>query len=268
MSFKITLNTSTIKPQKLMDKIRLTAKAGYDGVELWINDIYEYIGQGGEVSDIEKELDATGLFVPCTIALRLWGEAEGFEYNIQLDEVKRRMELAARIGSPYIVATPPFMPASHEQITERYRDLLEIGRAAGVKPTFEYISFFKSVFRTRQAWQVVQNADDPDATIILDAFHNWNSASTLEDMAAIPGDRIAHYHIDDAAKGRPQMQQIDADRVMVGDGVCDLKGEIDLLKEKNYQGCVSLELFNPELWQQDPLDVLKLGLERVKEVVG
>ena len=52
------------------------------------------------------------------IALRLWGEAEGFEYNIQLDEVKRRMELAARIGSPYIVATPPFMPCDINQITQ------------------------------------------------------------------------------------------------------------------------------------------------------
>ena len=38
--------------------IRLTAKAGFAGVELWINDIYEYIGQGGEVSDVEKEVEA------------------------------------------------------------------------------------------------------------------------------------------------------------------------------------------------------------------
>ena len=44
--------------------------------------------------------------------------------------------------------------------------------------------------------------------------------------------------------------------------------KIELLKEKNYQGCISLELFNPDLWKQDPLEALKLGLERVKEVVS
>lgn len=264
---KICLNTSTIKPQSLMKKIHLTAEAGFDGVELWVNDIYEYIGQGGEVSDVEKALKDTGLILPCMIAMRQWGDAEGFEYQIQLDEAKRRMELAARLGSPWIVATPPFFPCDIGQITRRYKDLLEIGRQAGVKPTFEYISFFKSVFRLKQAWQVVQECGDEDATLILDAFHNWNSASTEADLDVIPLDKISHYHIDDARKDRPQCQQIDPDRVMVGDGQIDLVSEVRQLKEKGYDGTVSLELFNQDLWAKDPLDVLKLGLERVKAVI-
>ena len=33
------LNTSTIKPQALLDKIRLVGEAGYDGIELWLNDV-------------------------------------------------------------------------------------------------------------------------------------------------------------------------------------------------------------------------------------
>lgn len=264
---KITLNTSTIKPQPLMKKIELVAEAGYDGIELWLNDVYEYVGQGGEVSDVEKALEDNGLFVPCMIAMRGWGEAEGFEYNIILDECKRRMELAARLKSPYIVATPPFFDADLNQVSQRYRDLLRIGKEAGVKPTMEYISFFKSVWRTRQAWQIVQEADDPDATIILDAFHTWNSASSIEEYRAIPLEKISHFHIDDAHPAKPQMQQIDPDRQMVGDGPIDLKAELALLKEKGYDGCVSLELFNQDLWKQDPLEVLKLGLERVKTVM-
>ena len=30
-----------------MKKIEPAAKAGYDGIELWLNDVYEYVGQGG-----------------------------------------------------------------------------------------------------------------------------------------------------------------------------------------------------------------------------
>ena len=52
------LNTSTIKPQSLMDKIRLVGEAGYDGIELWLNDVWEFVARGGEVSDIEKALAA------------------------------------------------------------------------------------------------------------------------------------------------------------------------------------------------------------------
>ena len=106
--------------------------------------------------------------------------------------------LAARLGAPYIVATPPLELARQDHLPERYADLLEIGRQEGIRPTFEYISFFKSVYNLTDAWRIVQETDDHDSTIILDAFHNWNSNSTLDDLRAIPLEKISHYHIDDA----------------------------------------------------------------------
>lgn len=261
------LNTSTIKPQPLLKKIELTAAAGFKGVELWINDIYEFIGQGGEVSDIEKAIADHGLIVPCMIAMRQWGEAEGLEYNLALEEAKRRMELAARLKSPYIVATPPREPCDLSQIAERYRDLLELGRQVGIKPTFEYIGFFKSASKLSHAWQVVQEANDPDATLILDTFHNWNSHSTLADLEAVPLERISHYHIDDADPNKPAGTQMDPDRVMLGEGQIDLVAEIKVLKDKGYDGTVSLELFNKALWDKDPAEVLRVGIERMRELL-
>ena len=245
----LTLNTSTIKPQPLLDKVRIAADAGFGGVELWINDVYEHVGQGGEVRDVEKLLADTGLQVPCMIAMRAWGEAIETEYPIVLDEAKRRMELAARLGSPLLVCSPPREPCDPDQITTRYRDLLEIGRQVGVRAVFEYISFFRSIASLNQAWEIVQQANDPDATLVVDAFHSWNTHSTLEQLREIPADRIAHYHVDDAAPDIPAGQQTDPDRVMPGDGVIDLAAEIQVLREIGYQGAVSLELFNPSLWK-------------------
>jgi hypothetical protein len=37
-----------------------------------------------------------------------------------------------------------------------------------------------------------------------------------------------------------------------------------VLKEKGYDKTVSLELFNAELWEQDPLEVISTGLARMK----
>ena len=169
---KFCLNTSTIKPQPLIRKIELAGQAGYDGIELWVNDIYDYIGRGGEVYDVEKAIADNGLFVPSMIAIRQWGDMDGWEYQLVKDEAKRRFALCARLGSPYIVATPPLEKTETEHLPERYGDLLQIGREEGIKPTFEYISFFKSVYRLGDAWDIVQKADDPDSSIILDAFHN------------------------------------------------------------------------------------------------
>lgn len=250
-----------------MKKISLTAEAGFKGVELWLNDIYEFIGRGGEVADIEKALSDHGLIVPCMIAMRQWGEAEGIEYKLAMEEAQRRMELAARLKSPYIVATPPFETCDLHQVAKRYQALLEMGRQVGVKPTFEYIGFFKSAFKLNHAWQVVQEVNDPDATLILDTFHSWNSHSTLADLEAIPLERISHYHIDDADPNKPAGTQTDPDRVMLGEGQIDIRAEIAVLKAKGYDGTVSLELFNQDLWQQDPRDVLKVGIERMHELL-
>lgn len=268
MAFELCLNTSTIRPQKLLDKIRLTSEAGYAGIELWATDIYEFIGQGGEVRDVEKALDDYGLFVPCMIATRGWAEASDFEYAHQLAETKRRFELAARLKSPYFVCSPPYEPFDDlAQVTKRYGDLLQLGREVGVKPTFEYISFFHCCSSLADAWKVVQDVDDEDATVIVDAFHSWNTNSSLDLLRQIPGEKISHYHIDDAAPDIPATQQKDPDRVMVGDGVIDLKSEMQVLRDIGYQGRISLELFNPELWSQDPAEVLKLGMERLTELL-
>jgi len=268
MAFTLCLNTSTIMPQPILEKIRLTAEAGYAGVELWVNDVYAFIGRGGEVRDIEKALADHGLIVPCMIATRGWAEASEFEYPHQLEETKRRLELAARLGSPYLVCSPPYEPFDLSVTATRYQELLELGRSIGCRPTYEYISFFRGCPRLDQAWQVVQDADDPDATLVMDAFHTWNSGGTLDDVRAVPAERIAHYHIDDAAAGIPAGQQLDPDRVMVGDGVIDLKAEIQVLRDIGYDRTISLELFNKQLWEQDPGDVLRLGMERLQALLG
>ena len=266
MSFRFCLNTSTIKPQPLLKKIELVAEAGFEGIELWINDIYDFIGRGGEVADIEKALADHGLFVPSVIAIRQWGDMDGWEYQLVLDEARRRFALGSRLGAKFIVATPPLEQEGQKHLPGRYKDLLQIGREEGIKPTFEYISFFKSVYKLTDAWRIVQAADDSDATLILDAFHNWNSDSTLDELRQIPADRISHYHIDDAHPDKAPCTQKDPDRVMLGEGQIDLAAEIAVLREIGYEGTVSLELFNEDLWAQDPTEVLKVGIERMREL--
>jgi len=43
-----------------------------------------------------------------------------------------------------------------------------------------------------------------------------------------------------------------------------LKNALNKSKEKGYDKTVSLELFNAELWEQDPLEVISTGLARMK----
>ncbi len=265
---KLSLNASTIKTTPLLDKIRIAGEAGYAGIELWAVEVYEHVGRGGEVSEIERALAGHGLAVPCMIAVRNWGESQGWEYKLALDEARRRMELAARLKAPFVVCTPPLERPGIEGLHEGYRDLLQIGREAGVRALLEYISFFASLNNIADAVTVLDQCGDPEGALVIDAFHNWNSRTTLDDLCALPLERIAHYHIDDAHPDKPAQTQKDPDRVMVGEGQIDLAAEIAILRQKGYDGWVSLELFSEELWAQDPLEVAKLGMERLGELLG
>ena len=81
------------------------------------------------------------------------------------------------------------------------------------------------------------------------------------------GDRLACFHINDLPAEPDPLTQKDEDRVMIGDGIADLPRVIANLRTIGYRGPLSLELFNSQLWEQDPLHVAKTGLERIRELV-
>lgn len=263
---RLALNASTIKPTPLLEKIRVAGEAGYHGIELWAVELYEHVGRGGEISEVERALADHGLEVPCFIAVRNWGETSGWEYKLAMDEARRRFELAARLGAPLMVCTPPMERPGIAGLAEGYRDLLRIGRETGVRAVLEYISFFASLNKVSDTVAVLDECGEPDACLILDAFHNWNNRTTFEDLRALAPERIAHYHIDDAPAWIPSGSQKDPDRVMVGDGIVDLRGEMEILVEKGYDRWLSLELFNAEWWAKDPMETAKVGLERIRDL--
>ncbi|MDF1811961.1 MAG: sugar phosphate isomerase/epimerase [Verrucomicrobiales bacterium] len=264
---KLALNASTIKPTPLLEKIRATGEAGYQGIELWAVELYEHVGRGGEISDVEKALADYGLEVPCFIAIRSWGDTEGREYDLALDEARRRFELAARLKCPLVVCTPPIEKAGFADLHGRYQDLLEIGDAAGITAVLEYLSFIPSLNNVPDTVSVLEKVDHPKKCTILDAFHSWNNQTTQEDIEKLPLEWISHYHINDANPNLPRYKQLDPDRVMVSDGVIDLKSELSLLKSKGYDKWLSLEIFSQEWWDKDPLETAKVGYDRMKQLV-
>ena len=67
----------------------------------------------------------------------------------------------------------------------------------------------------------------------------------LDDLRAIPLEKISHYHIDDAHPDIACTEQKDPDRVMLGKGQIDLAAELAVLKEKGYDRTMSLNSSMP-----------------------
>ena len=128
------LNTSTIRPTPLLEKIRIAGEAGYQAIEPWNDEINEYLQQGGTIAELKKALADAGLKVVSVIALHSWVTTEGDEYAKVLDECRRRMDQAAQLGSPYIVASPPQEVVDLGRATERFVELMALGKSHGRDP--------------------------------------------------------------------------------------------------------------------------------------
>ncbi len=266
-NFTYALNTSTIRPASLMDKIRIAGETGYEAIELWNDDLTTYEKEGGLLADVKQALDDHGLSVPTVIALHGWLNTTGEEHQKSIEEAKRRMAQAAAVGAPYIIASPPREVADLQLGGRNYRELLELGREFGVKPAMEFLGFVDGVNQVKHAWEVITVADHADSTIVLDPFHIYRGGGEIDDMRGVPGDKIAVFHFNDAPPSPPRAEQTDADRVYPGDGILDLPQMIAILNEAGYQGVISLELFNPNYWKEDAREVARIGLDKMKAVV-
>jgi sugar phosphate isomerase/epimerase len=266
--FQYCLNSSTIQPVPLLDKIRLASDAGFRALELWSDDIDACLQAGGALADIRRALEDRGLEVPGVIAVHGWLGSRGKEHAAALTEAGRRMEQAAAIGSRRIVASPPLERCDLDGAAEQYRELIELGSGFGVWPAMEFLGFAGSVHTITQAWEIARGADHPEARVVMDPFHILRGGGSVAEIAQVPGDRVAIWHWNDVPPAPPLPQQGDADRVMPGDGAGPLREIERQAVASGYAGYVSLELFNREWWERDPAETVRIGMEKMRRFFG
>ncbi len=263
-TFQYCLNSSTIRPAPLLEKIRIAGTLGYAAIELWNDDLNAHVQSGGSTREVRQRLDDAGLQVPTVIAVHGWLGSSGVAHVRALDEARRRMQQAVEVGASHIVASPAMDAVDLSRGGENYRELLEMGRQIGVAPAMEYLGFVASVYTINQAWRIAVDADHPDATLVMDPFHILRGGGLLESIAKVPGDKVAIWHWNDIPATKPAAEQTDADRVFPGDGIGPLKEIERLARQQGYSGFVSLELFNPKLWARDPEEVARIGLDKMQ----
>lgn len=266
----LVLNTSTIRPAKLDEKITIAHETGWDGIEPWVNELEEYEKNGGDLKELGRRIKDLGLIVPNVIGL--WDSMPDGEdeFRKSLEKTRDRMRMASAIGSIHVAAIPG---PDRDNIDLKwcaycYRELIKIGHEEfGIQPAVEFVGFFKGVYRFGQACAIAVDADDPRACIVADTFHLFRGGSGFSGLTLVQGKLIAHFHWNDVPGDVPREEQGDQHRIYPGDGILPLTTVLRTLKDIGYSGCLSLELFNREHWQQDLKRVAENGLIKMKECI-
>lgn len=265
-SFIYCLNASTIRPTPLLEKIRIAGSVGYAAIELWHDEIEAYVAAGNPLSDINKALSDAGLQLPTTIYLRGWCDTTGADHAAGLEECRRRLQQAAELGAVHAIASPAGGRVDVALAARNYAELVDLGLSFGVKPAMEYLGFVEQINTIESALEIMTLSGHPQATIIVDPFHNFRGGGEFASLQKLRGDQIAISHFNDTPALPPRIEQHDHSRVLPGEGHLDLRQWIALLKQIGYQNWLSLELFNEALWAQPAEDVARRGLETMRAV--
>lgn len=279
LPFKFCLNTSTIrecqydgKKIDILSAVEVASKAGYTGIEPWIGQIDAFVKGGGVLSDLRKKISDSGLTVESAIGFSAFLHEDEAERQKGLEEAKRCMGLVREIGGTRIAAPPVGVTDKTGldplKLAARYRALCELGHAEGVFPQLELWGFAKTLSRMGEVAFVGVEAAHPNACVLLDVYHIFKGGSDFEGLPMFAASRMYNFHVNDYPANLPRETIKDAQRVYPGDGIAPLGKIFRALRDNGYRGVVSLELFNPDYWKQDALEVAKTGLEKTKTAVA
>lgn len=267
----LALNASTIRPAPPMEKIAIAAKTGWDGLELWINDLEQLEEEGHDLKEVARRMQDQGLYVPNIIGL--WDCMPETEeaFQASLATTRERLRRSADIGSLFVAAIPTPDRADFDLAwgAACYRRLLQIGRDDyGIKVAFEFVGFLKGVHRLGQAAAIALDANDREASLICDTFHLWRGGSGFDGIRHLDPDFIADFHWNDIPQDMVREEGADADRVYPGDGHLPLHQLLRDLRDMGYARALSLELFRRDLWESDLEEVAAVGLRKMRAQIA
>ena len=284
-TFHYCLNTSTVrdkdgKSRPITELIDIAVKAGYSAFEPWTSEIDAYLKTGGTLKDLRKRIADAGLKTADVIGFCEWIVDDAGRRKKALEQAKRDMERAAEIGSPHIAAPPVGATGGGSKrddpkftrpivdllaAADRYHALMEVGAKMSVTPIVEVWGFSKTLRRLGEALLVAVESRDSRACVLPDVYHLYKGGSDFAGLPLLSASAIGIFHVNDYPKiARDKIN--DADRVYPGDGIAPLKDVAAALRSVNYTGFVSLELFNRDYWKQNPHEVAKTGLAKMKSL--
>jgi 2-keto-myo-inositol isomerase len=251
-------------PSALPDEITEFSAAGFPAIELWLTKLEKTL-QSQSIAEIEKRL-ADAPLKPAAASL------QGGLFRRELESRKLAWELfRSRLGILQQLQVPVIIIAA-DLLSEDLMDpghslemvlesLTQIGDLVAQHAMSAAIEFHpRSAFMTNLATlnSLLEVLDHPALGVCFDTFHFETGPSKLADLANTPTAYLKHVQIADFGE-TPREFAEDRERILPGDGVCSLGPIMDLLRNKNYNGPISLELNNPLLWRIPAIQVATAG---------
>ncbi|MEA3002727.1 MAG: 4-hydroxyphenylpyruvate dioxygenase [Sphingomonadales bacterium] len=260
----------------LEDKLQAVAAAGFDGVEIFENDLIVFPGAPRDVGAMIRDLGlACTLFQP-------FRDFEGLPDDLRgraLDRAERKFDVMHDLGADLLLVCSSVSPAAlpdRGRIVADFRELGDRAAARGLRVGYEALAWGRHVNDHRDAWEIVRQADHPAIGLILDSFHSLVRKIDVATLGAIDPDKIFIVQLADAPW--LEMDYLSWSRHfrnLPGQGDIPVRRFVSELLRIGYRGPLSLEIFNdhframpPRVVALDGIRALRLSVDEGARAVG
>ena len=184
----------------LVEKLTAIQAAGFDGVEIFENDLLYFDGSPADVRRIAEDL---GLKIMLFQPFRDFDGVSAERLARNLERAKRKFDVMHELGTDRILVCSNVSPdtiGDDSLMTDQLGALARAAEAAGVIAGYEALAWGKHVKTYRHAWKLVDAVNHPNLGLVLDSFHTLSINDSVDEIADIPGERIAFVQIADAPK--------------------------------------------------------------------
>lgn len=229
----------------LPEKLEAIAAAGFDGVEIFENDLLYYDGSPRDVRQMCADL---GLQITLFQPFRDFEGCRRDRLARNLERAERKFDLMQELGTDLVLVcsnTAVDSLGEREILVDDLRLLAERAGARNLRIGYEALAWGRHVNTWQQVWELVRAADHPALGVLLDSFHTLSLKGDPGAIADIPGEKIFFVQMADAPiLAMDVLEWSRHFRCFPGQGEFDLAGFLAPILRSGYKGPLSLEIFN------------------------
>ena len=229
----------------LESKIRAVADAGFNGVEIFENDLLGFPGSPHEVGRMIRDAG-----MQCTL-FQPFRDLEGMPPEQRaraFERMERKFDVMAELGTDLILLCSNCSPLAVGDRARLVDDLSELGERAAkrkMRVGYEALAWGRHTFDHRDAWNLIRDVDHPSIGLILDSFHSLAREVPSASIGDIRVDKLFFVQIADAPKlTMDYLSWSRHFRNMPGQGDLPLADFAEAIHRLGYHGYWSLEIFN------------------------
>jgi sugar phosphate isomerase/epimerase len=239
-------------------------------IEVWLGKLETYL-ESHSIADVRRLLDEQEMAAPVATFQGGLLTSQGDARRQHWQHFRQRLALCQQVGiGILVVAADVCGPLTQQDLDRASASLAEAAAAAGehqirLALEFQASSSFGNNLQT--AASMVAEAASPQLGICLDSFHFHCGPSSREDLAYLTRENLFHVQLSDLS-GRPRELATDADRILPGDGDVSLQPILDHCRHIGYDGYVSVELMNPQIWQIPARQFGEIAITALRKFLG